>query len=67
MNIQIWQHKTSGDKYVVEVDGPKVLAACGPLHFSEVNKARLVGGVNPDPDLAEDMNENEDIYRLVEE
>lgn len=67
MIIQIWQHKTSGDTYVVELDIAGIVQdAEGPLHHSEVARARIDGVVNPDPELTDWLNDNEDDFRLVE-
>ncbi len=65
MKIQIWQHKQSGDKYVVEVDGGTVKAASGPLYHSEVDEAKIKGVVNPDPETTDWLNQNKDDFSLV--
>ena len=63
--VQIWRHKTSGDQYVVEVDDTgKVVKASSELHYTEVEKAREVGVVNPEPEQAEWMNENAEDFIL---
>lgn len=63
MTIQLWQHKTSGEKWAVEVDGNgQVLNACGPLHHSEVGAA-LAGNVNWDAETTEDIRNDADSFR----
>lgn len=66
MNIQIWQHKTSGEKYVVEVDEQGKVTACyGPLHYTEVEQARTDGVVNPEPEDVDWMNEHSEDFVLA--
>ncbi len=66
---QYWQHKTSGEVFVVQVDNVEetVISACGPLEWREVTAENLKDwNFNNDPDLVEDLNLNFDEYRVKE-
>ena len=65
MTTQIWAHNKSGEQYVItEMDG-EVVAAAGPLHYSEIALV-LSEGFDSDDELVADIAEHEDEYRLVE-
>lgn len=63
MTIQLWQHKSSGETWAVEVsEAGKVLNACGPLHHSEFDAA-LAGEVDWDVEATEDIRADADNFR----
>lgn len=65
METQIWAHAKSGERYVVQVDGTgRVVAAAGPLHYSEIPGA-LAGDWDPDPEVTSDLQESPDDYADV--
>lgn len=69
MNIEIWAHRKSGERYAVAVNrGGVVVAAIGPLHYSEEAEARRgEWTVNGDAELVDDINDDQDAYAPVEE
>lgn len=66
-DVQIWQHKTSGDQYVVTVDRDTgtVVRANGPLHHRETASALINGVINDDPELVDDLNADRESYTLA--
>lgn len=70
---EIWQHRTSGEWYLVRVDGDgsaaggEVIEACGPLPRDEaeytVNEG--AGWFNGDAETAEDIIADANAYRVV--
>ncbi len=62
---QLWQHVTSGERYVVEIQSGRVVEAAGPLHHGEI-EAVMAGDFNCDPELAEDIDGDQGSYRLAE-
>jgi len=64
MIYQLWQHMTSGEVYVVQTDYGMLLAAAGPLDYTEHAQA-LSGDFDDDPDVREDLTNHPDQYRLV--
>lgn len=64
--LQIWQHRTSGERYIVLVNThtSEILEAAGPLHHSDISTA-LAGDYNADPELVEELGYEPDAYRLV--
>jgi hypothetical protein len=61
---EIWRHKTSGDAFAVHVtENGTVLAAAGPLHYTEHDGA-LADGFDADADLADELNADAESYRL---
>ena len=66
MSIQLWNHKRSGESYVVEFDNGTVTEACGPLYHADIPKVMSDGYVpNPDPELTEWVNENQEEFYQV--
>lgn len=70
MRIQIWQHKTSGESYAVLIEDDTVIAANGPLNYTDV-EAIQAGETDIDfggewVELGEDIQAHEEEYRLVE-
>ena len=64
MQTQLWQDKTSGERYVVTVnESGKVIDATGPLHHSEIDRA-MGGDFDSSPELVEDLNTYADNYRV---
>lgn len=64
MKTQLWQHSTSGEKYVVVVDTDGVVVqATGPLHHSEIDTA-LRGDFDSNPELVDDLNADTDSYMV---
>lgn len=41
MERQLWVHQKSGEVWAVEVEAGRVVAACGPLHYSETSEVYL--------------------------
>lgn len=71
MAIQYWRHRNSGEVYVVSTDKAGcVVDAAGPLPQREVTQDNLdeaLGwGYDGDPELAEDIDQTQDDYLLVE-
>ena len=65
MSIQLWNHKRSGESYVVEFDNGTVTEACGPLHHADIPEVMRNNNVpNPDPELAEWLTENQEEFIL---
>lgn len=64
---QIWQHKTSGEKFaVVLVDG--ILSeAAGPLHWREVEAIRAGEPFDSDVEVAADLLATQDEYKIAYE
>ena len=61
---QLWAHHRSGDVYVVELRGSTVVAASGPLHYSEQGAA-LQAGVEYDPDVTAAVAADQESYRYL--
>lgn len=68
---QVWQHKTSGEVYVVEVsDDNDATGACGPLDRREVKRSELGNYDCPafDPaglSILDEMARHENEYRIL--
>jgi hypothetical protein len=62
--VQIWQHRTSGERYIVAIEAGMVIEAAGPLHHSEFTDL-LYHGFNDDPEVTYDLNSNPDDYILL--
>lgn len=64
MTRQLWQHNSSGDVFVVEVDeSGKVKAACGPLHYTEF-EAAVSKGFENEPADAKWLEETKESWHL---
>lgn len=64
---QFWCHQRSGERYAIRIEGGHVTGACGPLHYNEVEEELLPDyHYDDEPDLAEDIDANQDDYGLVE-
>ncbi len=64
----IWQHRTSGEQYVVGLDAEgRVVAAQGPIARLEAHELLAVGfpGLDSDPDLVEDLCADQASYALA--
>jgi len=67
MAWQYWMHTPSGETYAVEIDGDRVVDACGPLHYSEVTlRNRHDGNFNGDAETAEWVRANQDHFTVKE-
>jgi hypothetical protein len=65
MATQIWQHVASGEKFVVNTDDKgAVVAAAGPLHYSEIVSV-LEEGFDSEEELVDDLNADIWAYRDV--
>lgn len=62
---QIWQHRTSGELFAIEIGECVVTGAAGPLSYSE-HAAVRVGDWTSDPKMADDINADQDSYLLFE-
>jgi|GraSoiStandDraft_9_1057307.scaffolds.fasta_scaffold2246248_1 hypothetical protein len=61
---ELWQHRTSGEVYVVRLDEHgRVVAAAGPLQPEE-HQAPLAEDFEGQPGLAEDIDRARDEYAL---
>ena len=38
---EYWQHKTTGEVWVIEIRNSKPVSQCGPIHYSEMLPDRL--------------------------
>ena len=65
--LQIWNHKSSGETYAVIVDAGIVVEACGALHHTEVAEIVKEGSIfnNDDPELVDWLNDKPDDFQLV--
>ena len=65
MEIQIWQHATSGEWFAVMFDGAtgRVADAAGPLHHSELEQ--VAAGFDGDADLAAAIDSDQDAYNWI--
>lgn len=63
MEIQIWRHRQSGERYVVALQGERVIDAAGPLHHSEIAAARA-GDYNGDAELRDDIDGDQESYAV---
>lgn len=64
--LQIWQHRTSGEKYAV-LNGNGIEGACGPLYHADVDdiQARGFGDRLWDAELADAIDDDADAYRVT--
>ncbi len=72
MSTQIWQHKTAGDRYAVEIDSNTgvVIDVWGPLAADEVATAQAgewESGMDPEAleAVCDEMNTKGDEYMLI--
>lgn len=65
--LQIWNHKSSGETYAAVVDGNGIVVeACGALHHTEVDDLLKEGSIiNNEPELVDWLNEKQDDFQLV--
>ena len=62
--VELWQHRTAGERYVVLVEGGVCVDACGPLNQADVDY--IIGGgedINWDALLSDDIAEHDEEYR----
>ncbi len=62
---QYWNHKRSGETYAVGIENNKVVEACGPLHYSDVQEYKPEE-YEWDYELAEDINGDQESYSMKE-
>ena len=66
--VGVWQHRTSGDRYIVESDlDYNVLAAVGPVNHTDIATMLDTGDWANDPELAADLNAHADEYRTLDD
>lgn len=66
--IQLWQHRTAGEQYVVCVDAGHVVGAVGPIYQPERDAQLLAAHTRDwewDAELADDIANRDDEYRCV--
>ncbi len=64
--VGVWQHRTSGERYIVESDLDfNVLAAVGPVNHADIATMLDTGDWVNDPELAADLNAHADEYRTL--
>lgn len=66
--IQLWQHRTAGEQYIVCIDGGHVTGAVGPIYQPERDAQLLAAHTQDwewDAELADDIAEHDDEYRCV--
>ena len=66
--VQVWQHRTAGERYVVGMQHGQVVGAVGPIN--QLNQDVLVLSAHTsdwewDPELADDITADTDAYRVV--
>lgn len=66
MSIEIWQHKTSGERYVVETAGDHVIAANGPVNDRDIG-AVMQDGFDGDLDVLGDLGASPEAYHHITE
>lgn len=58
MEIQVWQHQRSGERWLAEVDEEGTIAkAAGPLHYSDLSLMLGSGSWDGDPDVVDDLKD----------
>lgn len=63
---ELWRHTTSGEVYVVAVEGDSLVGAAGPLAYTE-HAAALTGDWDNDDDVLADLRQAAPTeYRLLE-
>ena len=63
---QIWRHVVSGETYVVELTREgQVIAAAGPLHYSDIAPALDFGDFDSDAELVDDLTADASRYDLA--
>lgn len=64
--VQIWNHKSSGESYAVVTEDGIVVEACGALHHTEVDDLLKEGSIfNNEPELVDWLNEKQDDFQSV--
>lgn len=66
--IQLWQHRTAGEQYIVCVEGGHVVGAVGPIYQPERDAQLLAAHTRDwewDAELADDIAERDEEYRCV--
>ena len=64
--LQIWNHKSSGESYAVVTEDGIVVEACGALHHTDVAEIVKEGSiVNTEPQLVDWLNEKPEDFQLV--
>lgn len=66
--VGVWQHRTSGERYIVESDlDYNVLAAVGPVNSGDIATMLDTGDWTNDLELADDLNAHADEYRVLDD
>lgn len=67
-SIQLWQHRTAGEQYIVTMQHGQVVGAVGPIYQPD-RDAQILAAHTPDwewdAELADDIAERTDEYRVV--
>ncbi len=61
---QLWQHNRSHEVYAVEIDGIKVIGACGPLDYFE-QRENMLAQMPYDPELGAVIDADQVAYSLT--
>jgi hypothetical protein len=64
--VELWQHRTAGERYVVLVEGGFCVDASGPLTQAEVEEV-MAGSEDVDwqGELSDDISDHDDEYRRI--
>jgi hypothetical protein len=66
--VQCWQHRTSGEQYIVSVQHGQCVGAVGPISQPD-RDTQILAAHTPDwecdPELADDIAADTDAYRVV--
>lgn len=66
--VQLWQHRTAGEQYIVAVQHGQCVGAVGPIYQPDRDTlllAAIAGDWKCDAELADDIAERADDYRVV--
>ncbi len=68
MTVQVWQHRTAGERYIVKCNrAGAVLAAVGPVYYADIEEMLATENWTNEPELADDLNARADEYRALSE
>ncbi len=66
--VQLWQHRTAGEQYIVTVQAGQVVGAVGPIYQPDRDAQILAAHTADwkwDTELADDIDSKSDEYRVM--
>ena len=60
--VALWRHRTSGERYIVELSDGHVVNAAGPVYYADIDAMLDTGDWAGDAELADDIEAHQDDY-----